>query len=196
MTFRRVKLVAIGSVPNPISDGFFWGISGGLVFALLRLIIPNSPIFAHLSIILIIPAAVMARYRYGVVPIWITLFPTFILLLGAACPSPAHAYSTTPCPSIGVGKFAVNAWYATLGFVLGRVFAWMRQSAAFSDTYTSLGRIVTPLGLIVLMIALYIPYSGDVIGAYPNSATKQLLYIASSISILTGIACYLWGDSP
>jgi len=187
MTVRRAKSIIIGSAPGSIADGLFIGIVGGILFALLNLVIPEDWIFVELGVSMVLPAAVMARHRYGVVPIWIAVFPPLLIILRAACTT-----DILPCNSLGTA-LAASVGYGTLGFVFGRVFAWKRQRNSRSETYTLIGKSVTGPGFIVLLIALYLPRSEMWIYAYPNAAVKELLFLLSSITVFAGVLSYLWG---
>jgi hypothetical protein len=48
MALQRVKPILIGSAPGSVATGFLVGVAGGILFALLELVVPSSWFFAEL----------------------------------------------------------------------------------------------------------------------------------------------------
>ena len=193
MGIDHLRSILVGSAREPFATSIFVAIVtsiGSLVILNLLAIVYNIP--PELGVISIPLAAVLASYRYGLVPIWIALYPFLVVVLGLGCSG-----DVVGCEPFSAALFASLA-YGTFGFAFGVVFAWKRQTTSRGKTFSAIGKGALAGGLTLYVIGMIMPKNGShSIGTVTLHLDflQELLVLGSKGAIAVGILSFVVGKS-
>lgn len=163
---------------------------GGAILASVILNFLVTEVALHPAVfgLVVLIAAVLARYQVGLFAIWIALFPPLFVVLGNS-----EGFGVQSSGAV----FLASVVYGTFGFPFGRAFAWMRRNSSRGETFSSFGRGLFFGGLVGYVIAILMAKSGlaEGPGLTDLGFWQGILLLWSQAALPLGICSYVVGGS-